>query len=167
MGFLHKFLHAGLVWLTAAMTLIAATPRDVCACRALANYPSGSLCCCPAGESPANSTKGPGAKPHSRKPRKACCCCEAKSEHSCPPLRADCQARQLPCIRSMVQAEFLIPSTTDTSVSKDVTDNLVLLPQSSSPALFRGVSEHGRRVWLLHLSSPPTDLVISLQHFII
>ncbi len=164
---LRKISLVFVVCLTAAMTLIAATPRDICVCRIVASVAAGASCRCGAGGPQALPTREVGKVPHSRKPRKACCCCNAKREHSHEPVEPGCQAKQFPCIRAIAQAEFLVNSTSDTSAAKEGSDAPVLLAQSLAPSFLPGSSERGRAVWLVHLTSPPTDLVISLQHLII
>jgi hypothetical protein len=162
-----------LVWLTAAATLVAGTPRLVCTCPngRVKPYCFGSAdsktgCCC-GGECCGNAC-GPHRRNHPEQPvtTPACCghcsCCgsSAAPQKSGPLVSSRC------CARSTARPDPSTIPSSDRGVAK-ATSSVLLLTPGGSPhrhpdpvaADFRQRPDHQR--------PPPTDLVIAFQHFLI
>jgi hypothetical protein len=144
---------AGLVWLTVGLTLLAATPHWHCLC------PDGHL------------------KPFclaslqavSFSPRACCqapergCCCRAHRPAELPPDDSPCQAQGAGCQKTLAEVGLAVPTGSspwdEVALAVPVTALSCLplaLPAGESRSV---VSTSGR--------SPPVDLVVVLQHFLI
>jgi len=154
-----------LVWLTAAMTVAAGTPRFVCGCPKLqsvrfANKPTE--CCC-GGRCRAGSCPYCEGDPLVRRARASTCCgkesrATSGAQKATPSLSTCC------CTKSPAQSAPAASTSSGTSLAKQVVLGLSriqdeLASQRCSLAFCRHHPEGE--------SPPPTDLVIAFQHFLI
>jgi hypothetical protein len=164
MSYLRKTALVCVVWLTAAMTLVAGSPHFVCRC------PDGSLkpyclgfvskatgSCC-GGCRAAAATEYGKAKP------KCCCCHQGTPPKGKLPARG-ANAQGAGCSRTLAQATFAAADSR-TTVSKDHTSHA--LPALDMPAVADlAFMEPGRSSGQAHCLPPPVDRVIALQHLLI
>jgi len=168
---------AGLVWLTAGMTLLAEMPHFACRCPTGQFKPfcfgftrEKSPCCC-GGGCCASNPNGP-------------CCCggkkppkggNAKNQSFCNPQtqpngdpRPDGRpvADSACCVKTPVQQGLLAPGPTKEMRGKDVGVRAAVAAQ---PTTFYSpvASSPSRLSCSLHLPAPPADLVTLLQRFLI
>lgn len=167
MRLFRQALQAGLVWLTAITTLIAGVPHFDCICpngqqKQFCAGPSGDHCCC--GDTCCSSASGccqvPASLPDQQeKPR----CCSESQHLGKADLRAD--GKQLSssgCTRTLAQGELAITSAkvnAERSVSVAVFAGAPVWPEQLPTARHFSLEAHQL--------PPPTDLVVSLQHFLI
>jgi len=158
MDLLRRTFLTCLVWLTAAMSVIAGVPHFRCVCTAASQKPlrpdhsSTESCCCGNG----------------------CCQTEHRSNTAC------CQHRKTQSLRSargMHRIEgtgctrALVPTQVVASLSTRSAAPVISLDGPSASMLARSanlMSAMSVRVfWQLHWRSPPADLVTTLQHLLI
>jgi hypothetical protein len=174
-----------LVWLTAASTLLAGLPRFECACPAAQPGPASpdvkakaTGCCCCAPEAGERGDQHP--------------CCQHEGQETCPdsPKRAGAVSGQAPSglhgpqaatsptgSPELTQARCaktpLAPSRAVTAaVSKTHSGGWqapeLLAPTGACPvAAPSSCAAPSRHPWLTSHVPPPTDLVVTLQHFLI
>jgi hypothetical protein len=160
---LRKQSLAVIVWLTAAMTLVAGTPHLVCLCPGSRPHPPrpafAASCSCEFCGSRA-AAGGP-----TRKAGKACCCCRQAKQQPRHDTKSGSQIHASRCLRALALAE-------DFAAARGDGDQRVeLVPVSFSPRLLVPLSLSagiaGQTPWGSNLDPPPADLVIALQHLII
>jgi hypothetical protein len=164
------------VWLTALMTLLTGLPHFRCQC------PSGyvkSLCfsgffstgeCCCAGSCCAPSS-GAGATrscdaPIERKVKRSCCCCHATAAQNTGKKYSHSEIKIPGCKRTLIQATQVRHSS-----PQPINDCLVaglsvfdLAPFDLSLSVQAGDSLSS---WQSYSQPPPTNLVVTFQHFLI
>lgn len=174
---IRKTLLGSLLWLTAAMTLVAGIPHFICRCPNGQTKPfclglsSEETPCCCEGACCASSTKEDQGS--------ECSCCKAKAtrqragpESSCGKdtalgrLSQDVHVSDSGCSRTLAQPEDRTPPTQGKSLTTDIPAGASLASpvavDASAPA-----TPHARQLlWEGH-HLPPVDLLIALQHFII
>jgi hypothetical protein len=163
---IRKALQTGILSLTAVMTLIAGIPHFTCVC------PNGKIkpfcfgvavnssgCCC----GKACCASGPSGK----------CCCGSSGGCACPE-KADktpkspengYQAKSSCCTKTLAEQEISLVSTGKPTLDQA---EAPAFSHDDGPLVQSWPSATTARVaWHIHLVAPPTDLVISLQHFLI
>lgn len=192
---LRRTVWKGFICLTAFMSLAASTPHFVCRCpngqvKPFCLGPSskttgcccGGACCCASGQGQDCCCRSSGTATGGEGKKAACCCC---SQHRKTPVAETGQGlrghrHQLPaessgtvpqfkstcCVKTLAQQSFVAATHVKTTISEDVTPGRCLLADSGLAALFPGVGRFPAP-WQVHLLPPPTDLVITLQHFLI
>jgi hypothetical protein len=176
MRLLRHYLRGALVWMTAVSVLLAGIPRYQCLC------PDGSLklfclgwapgkdgccsgACCPA---PGRQGGDRAARKTPAKPaKKACCCCH--DQRSPDDQGADTQPRLASsgCQKTVVPADFVAaPAAHRVAPERFVVAPCLPAPHQPLAPLFPNA---GRRpfAWAGDRAPPPTDLIITLQHFVI
>jgi hypothetical protein len=163
MAFSRKLALAGLVWLTAAMTLVAGLPHWSCRCdvgptrRETAGHTPGApgcpCCGCCAGDPAAGeSGKAP--------------CCARKSDPR-PADESDPGGDQIHparCVRDLAPA---VPAgTAEKGPRSDGLSPSAAPPDQAEPPVPAPPPACGRD-WQLHSPAPPTDLVTVLLHLLI
>jgi hypothetical protein len=169
----RKFLVAH-VWLTAFTTLLAGLPHFRCQCPTeyaqplslSIPFPVGK--CCGAGSCCPSSPEGPD---HSGdfvtvSQAKRPCCCHAKSEPNTNNDGRHTQLKSLNCKRTLTDAAPALSSSQKITSENLVVELLVsnLAPPSLDLSLQAG---YFSPPWQSHSQPPPTDLVVTLQHFLI
>src|SRR5262249_9340365 len=160
-----------LVWPTAAMTVVGGATHFVCGCGTGDQQPrrdgvAKCRCCC--GSNCASSLQGVGKGDNGEAGKtEPDCCCHPKRE---PPRRSSGNGYQSPqprCLLIMVPPQDVSAPPVETTVRKDLTPSQQLPCQVSPLPVSGGIFPGGPTPWLFQLLPPPTNLVISLQHFLI
>jgi hypothetical protein len=162
------------VWLTAFMMLFAGLPYVRCQCLAdfakpiFPSAPFQVSNCCGAGSSCTPSPQGTdrsGDTSRTSQVKMACCCCHAASAQSTDKDK-HAQLKNLGCKRTLTDADPALPSS-----QERVNDSMAveLLLSDIAPASLDLSAEAGcfLLAWQNHSEPPPTDLVLTLQHFVI
>jgi hypothetical protein len=164
-----KAFGAGLVWLTAAATLVAGLPQRECVCPdgqvksiCLVLPTSPSSCCCHGSCCPGK----PSREPLATKKTTSCCSAHEKATPK-PSARAKGHQLKLPgCTRAAGKPTSSTPSSDPTKANKDNTPQL-----DSAAGIEAGVSlsltNHRANFRQLCLLGPPPDLTVLFQHFTI
>src|SRR5947209_20004548 len=168
MGRLRKTVTAVTVWLTAAMTAVAATPHFSCRCADGSVKPfclgwGGDLtagccgyCCCTAHHNRHAGRQAKAACPH----------CRGKAARTSPSKKTTTRLDQACCTKTTAQPAALTASAVKAKVARDLTPG----PFSAAHAVqVRGLSAARavRTSRPTDQSPPPTDRVVVLQHLII
>ena len=185
MRHLRKPLRLGQVALTAIMVLIAGLPYSRCVCaesRSSLSTPGFRACCCATAclpVQPATDNTSPKRERGNQAPSltlrasvaadhkgKCPCCCGHKTQ--APPESGAAGHRLQPagCIRVLTQSDLVAVAIGNTKVSQDVTPLFLVTPAACHtvvPAIWNCSPTH----WQDYSIPPPTDLVITLQHFVI
>lgn len=163
MRWFRKAALTGVVWATAAMTLVAGTPHFVCRCAngaikpfclGLVSPATGSCCGgCPGKACDAGNTSKP-----------SCCCHKAHARKATDAVGP--QVQRQGCTRTLAQAALLVaPDDRPTTVKHLASD----LAPAAGPVLIAAITSPAsyRMVWQTDRLPPPTDLVVSLQRLTI
>jgi hypothetical protein len=162
MELLYKTAMVGQVWLTAVMTLLAATPQFTCICpNGSTKAPCVSLgmgssgCCC-------QPLKAANADRSIRKS-----CCERHRDQKLDQRQGNrVQAGQKCCTKTLTPPQVTAVSYHKTVVERDVTlQALVLQSVTLSPSSL--ATANGPTLCQINLTAPPTDLVEQLQRYLI
>ena len=168
---LHRTALVALIWLTAASTLLAGLPHFECACPAARPQPASpdakakaAGCCCsccvaPPGEPEAQR---PCCRPESQQPRPAKPKQTAKAPAGAPELTQSRCAKTLPPASDSVTA-----AVAKTDAAGWHTPELLAQAATGPDATLSVCGLPCRLPWLIAHEPPPTDLVITLQHFVI
>lgn len=172
---IHRLLQATLVWLTAATTLAASVPHFDCVCPnghrkqfCLGMSSSGGGCCC--GGSCCSSS-GPGkccsardVLPKATDEQSSCC----KSHRPSRPNPASTHVEKSSCCtKTLAPGELLSAPELKRLLDQNVMEEFSV-PLSMTASVSPLAMSSGRPFcWRRHVLPPPTDLVISLQHFLI
>jgi hypothetical protein len=156
------------VWLTAFLTLFAGLPHVSCRCPnghvkpfCLSFLTGAAGCCCASACCPAprqESGSNPGG------PAKKSCCCHAP-QHSDPagvPARLEGQG----CRKTLAETTPAAPGTETSILKSSAAGSFLLAPAVHLPALSAAAGPE-RLSWQSYRLPPPTDLVVTLQHFLI
>lgn len=171
----RRALRAAVICATAVMTLIVGMPHFVCRCPNGSVKPfcfgvstDGTGCCC--GSSCCSAQAGG-----------RCCCCEngCASEPGQAQASAGCHGKNQGnssqptfhssgncCTKTLAQPEDSTNPPVRTEVAQDSTP-LPFHHATGSSAHLLLPEVHCQIAWELHFTGPPTDLVITLQHFLI
>jgi hypothetical protein len=167
---LRRLSLAVLVWLTAAMTLVASTPHFSCRC------PDGrvkpfcfglpskkAMCCCNGSCCAPDVECGKTCCSNQNAPARSCCCQHTGQGHA-KSANTGTFARAACCTKTLVPQESRSLSRPESKVAKDLSFGALLTAeakprQSFVTAIHRLRQDHER--------PPPTDLVVTLQHFLI
>jgi hypothetical protein len=161
MAYPRNFLLTGLVWLTAAMTLVAGLPRFQCQCPDGTTRPlcpdraSASDPCCCGGACCSQVATSARKAAHS--------CCRAAPSRSQPDGQ---RFQSAGCSKSLVLSEKA-PTVSEKRVQ---TAALVsLLPAAPACGLIAAAppAAPAAAAWQTHLSAPPVDRVITLLRLVI
>lgn len=163
------------VWLTALMTLLTGFPHFRCQCPTgnvkeicLSSLFSSGDCCC-AGScctpSPNGTTRSYEVST-ARQTKRSCGCCHVTSEQNTRENHSHSQIKTPGCNRTLIQAsQVLYPSQQPSN------DCLVAgLPVFDLAPVFLTLpvqTESSLPPWQSYAQPPPTDLVVTLQHFLI
>jgi len=163
------------IWVTAIMTLIAGTPHFVCRCPNGNVKPfcfavpigttgcccggaccssGGSSCCCAKNGSTIGSTDERGGA------------CGEKSRDVVNTADVSLQASSKTCTKTVAQLQDQTASSARTTSDQDCAPGAFLHTQLQSVSMFSAEVPY-RIGWHLQLVPPPTDLVITFQHFLI
>ena len=161
-----------LVWLTAAMTLVAGTPHFRCLCPngQVKHFCSGSAskqtCCCSG--NCCGSSEGGCSKSaiSSGKGKKSVCCGPHGREQVRSERTSGWSIENKCCSRSLAPSEFFSVSGCKSSGVKEVSARLPLAHRAVLVP-FASATERCPISWQNHRIPPPTDLVITLQHLTI
>jgi hypothetical protein len=168
---------AGLVWLTAGMTLLAEVPHFDCHCPTGRVKPfcvgftwERSPCCCGGGCCSSN-INGPccchGKKPPTgRNDNSRSCCKKHTQPNGDPRPEGRPVANSACCVKTLAQPGLLAPGTAKETRGKDVGVRALVAEQPTTFHIPAG-SATSRLSCSLHLLAPPADLVILLQRFLI
>jgi hypothetical protein len=162
------------VWLTAFLTLLAGLPHFRCQCPTenaqpislSTPFPVGKCCaagsCCPS--SPERSDRSGEFVTASQTKRP--CCCHATSEPNTSKDGRHSQLKSLTCNRTLTDVAPALPSSQQKASENLVVELLVsdFAPPSLDVSLQAGYSVSP---WQSYSQPPPTDLVVTLQHFLI
>jgi hypothetical protein len=176
MGHLRRTVLVSLVWLTAAMTLVAGSPHFDCLCPNGHHKPFclGSLlwtasCCC-RGVSPAAApTPSCCRQVHGPvRQTSGSCCCHRAQRRQLANASAPVGHIEGPCCqKTLTQAEYLPTSPSEPTAR----DGFVGKHIDLAPALFLLTAlppvPDARLSWLSYDLPPPTDLVTTLQRLTI
>lgn len=177
MKFVVRVVQAGFVWLAAVTTLVAGLPHFDCVCPNGTHKPfclgvssprtgcccggsccsssSGGKCCCQAQDSSADAQANQSS------------CCESQRKPSSETPSKGIRVNNSCCQKTAVAAEFIGFSPTNESAKQSMTAGFsALLPQLSF-ALTEPMAGSSSFPWSCYGLPPPTDLVITLQHFLI
>ncbi|HEV3235507.1 MAG TPA: hypothetical protein VGZ25_00865 [Gemmataceae bacterium] len=150
----------GLVWMAAAMSIVAAVPSSVCACLApgpiqaapsteLPNRPCACQCC--GDTSSADNSK------------RSCCSQSSTNRGSDGPTQGQ---NQSPCKKTIVAGQTTYAP--ESPILKFALTFLGLLPVDAFASLLAHPSPIGQySPWSHSLHGPPADLVTLFQHFLI
>jgi hypothetical protein len=168
---------AGLVWLTAGMTLLAEVPHFDCRCPTgrvkpfCVSFPwEKSTCCCGGGYC-SDNPNGPcccgGKKPSaSGKAKNRSCCKQHTQANGDPRPEGRPVATSACCVKTLAQQGLIAPGPAKETRGKDVGVYPVVAAQPASFYPSAG-SSPSRLSCSLHLLAPPADLVTLLQRFLI
>jgi hypothetical protein len=161
------------VWLTAFMTLLAGLPHLRCQCSTeyakpvLPIGPCQVSKCCDADSYCTSSTEDADRSDDSSTEilaKRRCCCCQSSAAQLTDKDNPHGKLKSLGCKRTLTEADPAL-----LSVQEPVNSDLVagmLTSDSASP--FRDLSRQAGfslPPWQSHAEPPPTDLVLTLQHF--
>jgi len=170
MAFGRKILLAGLMWLTAAMTLVAGFPHFECRCPDghfkpfCLGFCSATSGCC--GESCCRVHGSAVARRQPVAEHKPCCCCHQENRDRARPAHGFSQVKQPGCVKKVAPFKTWTPSHDKAKVARDQTVQVLDLPCPSG--MTDTAQTMGERTsWEIRLLGPPTDLVTLLQHFLI
>ena len=170
MGILSQVARVGHVWLTAIATLVAGIPMVDCRCTngsvrsffaGLSSKAAG--CCCDESErSSPQSTAAFVAKsgPEGRS------CCHGKGRQQAGTSAPGSHLKDTGCTKTLTDPVVFTDSHAKQSVAKDLTAHTAFSVQGWS---VKGQPEQDPIYFACHQHClpPPTDLVITLQHFLI
>jgi hypothetical protein len=173
---MRKALQTGFVCLTAIMTLVAGFPHFACQCPngnfkpfCLGLSTDGSGCCC---GSACCSKAGEGgccccaqSAHSSRKEAETSGCCQEKSRQTAKAGAQNYESQN--CTKTEAERPLFTGTIPSTTVGEDTTPGPFVAALPSLGCLARVVEPVGHHDWEIHLVAPPTDLVITLQHFLI
>jgi len=174
MGRLRKTLTAALVWLTAGMTAVAATPHFSCRCADGSVKPfclgwgggvTGGCCghCCATAQDDRHADKGVVPGQQSKAP---CPHCRGMAARTSPSKTSTSGLGQPCCTKTTAQPAAFSVSAAKTKLSKDLTPGPFVAAEIAQS--FGLPAVHAVRTsWYIDQSPPPTDRVIVLQHFLI
>jgi hypothetical protein len=150
----------GLVWIAAAMSIVAALPWSVCACLA-----AGPIQAAPSSEL-ANSSctcQCCGDMPSADAPKKSCCL--QSSPNRGPDSQGQNQSNS-PCKKVIIAGQATYAS--ESPILKFGHTLLSILPVDAFASLLVHASPNGQLSFGSHsLHGPPSDLVTLLQHLLI
>jgi hypothetical protein len=163
------------VWLTAFTTLLAGLPHFRCQCLTEHSQPIslsipfqvGKCCqagsCCPS--APGGSAHS-GGSPTASQAERPCCCCHATSEQNTDKRGRHSELKDLGCKRTLTDAAPALPASQQMTHAHWVVELLVsdLAPLSLDPSF---QARYSISPWQSHSPPSPTDLVVTLQHFLI
>ena len=162
-----------LIWLTAAMTLVAGTPRFTCLCPngrvklfCLGGIAKRSGCCCDGECCTKSDSVCPTEKTSTRQQvaSTSCCCCQHHGAARAALANDSGCFNGACCTRSLYRPEVSVITSPEKPVLKDVALQALLATQPFlSPKVPSEACCFGRE----HQRPPPTDFVITLQHFLI
>jgi len=158
MDLLRRTFVTCLVWLTAAMSVIAGVPHFTCVCTATSQKP---------------------LRPH-HSPTESCCCGNACCQAEHRSNAACCQHRNtqsvrsergIPRIEGTGCARALVPTQVVASLSTRSAAPVISLGGLSAPLLAGSANPMSampaKAFWQLHWCSPPADLITTLQQLLI
>jgi hypothetical protein len=160
------------VWLTASLTLFAGLPHVSCRCPDGHVKPfclsfitrttgcCGRDTCCSASRQ--EEAPGPGS-PSGGPEKKSCCCHATRGTDSGPAGKARLGSQG--CRRTLAETAPAIPGTEPTSGDHLAVGPFVPVPSTHLPLL--PPAADAPRSWQSYRLPPPTDLVVTLQHFLI
>lgn len=166
-------MQAVLVWLTVVTTLIASVPHFDCVCPNGKHKPfclgvcssrtggcccGGSCCVSASGEKCCGQAQQPSSDPQGEQS-----CCGESKEQSKPDTPAKVnQVKGSCCTKTLAQGAFVV---TPTKVTAE--QNGLSVPVSPSTVVLPAPMPAASLLSWEHQLPPPTDLVITLQHFLI
>ena len=173
----HRAIQTGAIWLTAIMTLLAATPHFICHCPngrtklLCLTFSSEKTGCCD-GSCCSASQEGDdkGLAAHASLPaagiKKNCCCCKDHQENSKDESRTDAKLGNERCQRAFVEGIVAVAAPSVETPVKDLTAHLfVLAPETTMAQEGFGTCDC---LFANHCHwPPPTDLITVLQRFLI
>jgi hypothetical protein len=169
MEIVRKTIWNGHVWLTAVMTVVVQTPHIQCRCPdghlkpfCLSSMFSGGACCCSGSCCDASGRSRAEHQPAGS--QRSCACCEQHESEKASPTSEEPQFHAPGCSKTPAQVQTY-SSTHATNTATLLHSTHALPPQLGSLAVSSQIE--GLKLWQIHLISPPTDLVITLQHFLI
>jgi len=170
MDFLRRGTQAGIVWLTAIMTLVAGTPHFSCLCpdghrKAFCprTFAKASGCCCGGACCRQGGCCQAGPRPPAEATAAKSCCHHRHGAPRTAPVRVQGNG----CKTTLERADVLAVQPTATQAADDgLSSELLATPSPAALAPPSLAAGPWRRCG--HSSSPPpTNLVVVLQHFII
>ena len=165
----------GQAWLTAVMTLLTAVPHFDCRCPdgqfkpfcvSISRDASGCCCggtCCSSIEGGRSCCRARSRVAPEQMQTGSCCQHQDRQTNGSPGNQPEVGPRG--CTRTVAPAEVLTRSPGMTTVDKDLTTE-ALLPQAVD-VVCRPTMAGAHPCWQSHQIAPPTDLIISLQRFLI
>lgn len=163
-----------LVWLTAVTTLIASVPHFNCVCPNgnqkqfcfLSLSSSGAGCCCGGSCCAIDSVKkccDQGGLAAGSQGEQTCCCCETKGQSKPQAPANDTQFDGRSCTKTLASGESVVAPAKECNEQ----DSSGLSVPTSPLIPLRAVSPVPCLSMEVYQLPPPTDLVITLKHFII
>lgn len=161
-----------LVWLTAAMTLVACAPRFPCQCPngrvklfCIGMMAKKSGCCCDGECCTKTDSVSPIEKKSTSEPEASTSCCCQHQGAARAVLASDPGCFTGPCCtKSFHRPEVSVIPYSEKPVLEDVALQALL---ASRPVVTPTVPSEPWAFRREHQRPPPTDLVITLQHFLI
>jgi hypothetical protein len=158
-----------LVWLTAAMTLVAGTPHFTCRCPngqvksiCLGLSSKKSTCCCNGGCC-AHGQEGGTACCCAQDAPAGCCCSQHAGQGPVKPEKAGAFTGSACCKRTLASQDPQSLSPAKAKVAKNVSFGLLAPDGDPGPSFVTAIHRPRQH----HERPPPTDLVITLHHFLI
>ncbi len=175
MGLFRHAVYTGTIWLTAVMTLIAGAPHFDCRCANGHVKPyclglaakkgcccAGSCCSSPPRAEEENATSpDPSSAPAGEKS----CCCHEQRQSDAGRNPAESTFEKTGCQKTFVEAADAVPSAAKVVVPDLLTPLFLLFPASVFPPF--EIRLYADSFASNQGLSPPTDLVIVLQRFLI
>ena len=178
MEIIVRAVQTGLVWLTAVTTLVGSVPHFDCLCPngqhklfclGISASPTGCCCggsCCSSSESGKCCCQARESSPEARA-KHLRCCCESQRQTSADAPGPGLQVKGSCCQKTVIRDELVGVSPTKESPKQNGADGFsVVLPPLALVHALPVVSESWLS-WHRYDLPPPTDLVITLQHFLI
>jgi hypothetical protein len=174
MSLARRTFQIGFVWFTAVATLFAGVPRFDCACPNGArksvsigfSTPSSDCCCagscCARSEETPHQARSASATTHGGQRS----CCKGKSRSGTGEAPSGDQVQGRCCHRALANTDVAVLTVEKTMAKQDVTDIVAAVPAQAASASC--VPTRADRFGPPeNTQAPPTDLVITLQHFLI
>jgi hypothetical protein len=168
MGSWRRVFLVSQVWLMAFLTLFAGLPHVSCLCPnghvkpfCLSFIAGAAGCCagtCCSRPRPGEDPESPSSEPA----KKSCCHAAQRSGPAGDPRRLGSQG----CRRTLAETDPAVPGTEASAQKSSAAGPFVLAPAVHLPALPATAGEE-RLSWQSYRLPPPTDLVVTLQHFLI
>jgi hypothetical protein len=177
MGAFGENARVALVWLTAALTLFAGTPRLQCRCpegplqpSCLGLFPraNAASCCCAHEDGPASPPAccAPSSDPRPPTDAEPSCCARREGTRATEGVVAAAdRASPSPCVRALSAPADVTPPRAEANEAEDPATAAL-----SSPQPFPASSPRGQGTspaWAPHLAPPPTDLLTALHRLLI